>query len=119
MAHFAELDINNQVLRVIVLNNSVIATPTGEESEILGQQFCHQLFGGHKWLQTSYNGKFRKNYAGQNFVYDTERDAFIAPKPYASWILDENTCQWQAPVPYPRDSYQYTWNEENSTWEKL
>jgi hypothetical protein len=70
-----------------------------------------------EWIQTSYTGSIRKNYAGIGFTYDTELDAFIPPQPYASWILNEDTCQWEAPVPYPTDSNQYKWNEETQLWE--
>ena len=119
MAHFAELDNNNQVLRVVVINNKTIIDSTGQESEAMGQQFCHRLFGGYRWLQTSYNGSMRKNYAGRGYKYDAERDAFISPKPYASWILNEETCRWQAPVPMPTDGKFYHWNETIGSWQSL
>lgn len=117
MAHFAELDVNNTVLRVIVVNNNELLD-NGVESEAKGIAFCQSLFGGN-WLQTSYNGNKRKNYAGVGFAYDAVRDAFIPPKPYSSWTLDENTCQWKAPVPYPTDGKQYVWDEEAQTWKQV
>lgn len=103
MAHFAEIDNNNEVLRVIVINNAELLDSFGQEQEQLGRDFCKKLFGG-TWVQTSYNGKFRKNYAAIGYTYDSVRDAFISPKPFASWILNENTCTWEAPIPYPTDS---------------
>ena len=96
MAHFAELDANNIVLRVVVVSNQDTLDATGVESEAVGIAFCEQLFGG-RWAQTSYNGNIRKNYAGIGFTYDATRDAFIAPKPEGDWVLDEDTCQWVKP----------------------
>jgi hypothetical protein len=99
MAHFAELDTNNAVLRVIVVSNHMLLDGQGQESEVMGIAFCHSLFGADtRWVQTSYNGNFRKNYAGIGFTYDQQRDAFIAPKPKGEgWILDEETCKWRNP----------------------
>jgi len=98
MAHFAELDENNIVLRVVVVHNNELLDDMGlGESEQKGIDFCVSLFGG-RWIQTSYNGRIRKNYAGQGFTYDPQRDAFIPPQPGPEWTLDENTCQWIAPV---------------------
>jgi hypothetical protein len=91
-------------------------TPQGEEREEIGVAFCRNLLGG-TWKQTSYNGTFRKNYAGIGFTYDSTRDAFIPPKPYASWTLNEETCHWTAPVAYPDDGQQYTWNEDTQGWD--
>lgn len=124
MAHFAELGMNNVVLRVIVVHNNELLDENGVEQEAKGAAFCRSLFGG-TWVQTSYNANFRKNYAGQGFTYDSTRDAFIPPKPYPSWILDENTCQWQAPVPYPTDvgtpdaPKRYVWNEQTQQWDLM
>ena len=115
MAHFAKLDENNNVLAVHVVNNDVI-TIDGNESEQAGIDFLTSLHGHTMWKQTSYNGNFRKNYAGVSFTYDTERDAFIAPQPYGSWTLNETTCQWESPVPYPTDGKQYGWFEPNQQW---
>lgn len=98
MAHFAELDQNNIVLRVIVVSNEILLED-GQESEIKGIQFCKQLFGEDTvWLQTSYNGNRRKNYAGIGYSYDEQRDAFIPPKPFSDWILNENTLNWETPI---------------------
>lgn len=115
MAHFAEIGLNNTVLRVVVVNNNELKDPAGEESEQLGAAFCRNLFGG-TWLQTSYNGNMRKNFAGAGFTYDSDRDAFIPPKPYPSWVLNEETCRWGAPVAKPDDDNMYYWNEENLNW---
>lgn len=94
MAHFAQLDDNNIVTQVIVVHNNELLDENGQESEAKGIAFCQSLLGGN-WIQTSYNGNFRKNYAGQGFTYDVIRDAFIPPKPEGNWILDETTCQWK------------------------
>ena len=107
MSHFAEIDNNNSVLRVLVGPNY------GDE----GQAFFEAL--GGRWVKTSYNGNIRKNYAGIGYTFDESRDAFIAPKPYNSWLLDEDTCQWQAPVPYPTDDLMYEWDEELTDWKPI
>ena len=114
MAHFAELDEQNNVLRVLVVNNEVI-TKDGEENEQIGIDFLANLCGG-RWKQTSYNNNFRKNYAGKGYTYDQTRDAFIEKQPYPSWLLDEDTCQWEAPVDYPDDGKLYQWNEATTNW---
>ena len=116
MAHFAQLDENNMVLQVIVVHNNELMDENGVEQEQLGIQFCQNLFGGN-WKQTSYNGNFRKNYAGIGYTYDGQRDAFIPQQPYPSWILVEETCQWTAPVAMPTDDQSYLWNEELQSWE--
>ena len=108
MAHFAELDDNNVVLRVIVTANN---DSNGDE----GYQWLVNNLGG-RWVQTSYNANFRKNFAGIGFTYDEELDAFIPPKPYESWVLNEKTCRWESPVPYPEDGKVYYWNEDSLTW---
>jgi hypothetical protein len=115
MAHFAQINESNIVTQVIVVNNNELLDENGVEQESKGQEFCTNLLGGN-WIQTSYNSTFRKNYAGIGFAYDSVRDAFIPPKPYTSWALNENTCQWEAPVVYPPDNKRYTWDEENTTW---
>jgi len=99
MAHFAELDETNIVLRVIVVGNDMLPDEQGQESEAVGIAFCQSLFGADTiWVQTSFNGNIRKNYAGMGFTYDQTRDAFIAPMPEGDgWILDEETCQWRNP----------------------
>lgn len=118
MAHFAEINSNNEVLRVIVINNQELLDSSGQEQEQIGIDFCKTLFGGI-WIQTSYNSKFRKNYAGIGYTYDIQRDAFIPPKPYPSWILNEDTCLWEAPISYPQDGNTYFWDEENFIWQEL
>ena len=115
MAHFAEIGLNNTVLRVIVVNNSELLDSEGAEQESLGTDFCRNLFGG-KWMQTSFNGNIRKNFAAQGFTYDSGRDAFIPPKPFTSWVLDETTCRWKAPTSYPSDGQVYLWDEANGEW---
>jgi len=115
MAHFAEINQNNMVLRVIVVDNKDTSTPDGTEVESIGVALCQRLFGGN-WVKTSYNGNIRKNYAGVGFTYDSSRDAFIPPKPFNSWILNENTCQWNAPTPMPTDGKKYSWNEATTSW---
>jgi len=115
MAHFAQLE-NNIVTKVIVVSNQNIFDENGQESEKKGIDFCSNLLGG-TWIQTSYNGNIRKNYAGVGYTYDEGRDAFIPPQPFASWVLDEDTCQWKAPVDYPTDDKRYTWNEETLAWD--
>ena len=112
MAHFAKLGKGNIVLRVEVVSNDIATT------EQAGVDFLNTLYKTRDvWKQTSYNNNIRKNYAGVGFKYDLSRDAFIPPKPFASWILNETTCQWEAPVAYPDDDNKYTWNEETTTWD--
>ena len=118
MAHFAELNENNEVLRVVVIANPELLDENGDEQESLGVTFCNQLFGG-TWKQTSYNGNIRKNFAGAGFTYDVDRDAFIPPKPYASWVLNETTCIWEAPTAMPNDGNMYEWNEETTSWDQV
>lgn len=115
MAHFAEIGLNNTVLRVIVVHNNECLDENGQESEAKGAEFCRGLFGG-TWVQTSYNGNMRKNFAGQGFTYDSGRDAFIPPKPFASWVLNETTCRWDPPIPYPNDGNRYSWDENTTSW---
>ena len=115
MAHFAELDENNVVTRVIVVGNQDILDSTGKENEEVGIAFCKNLLGGN-WKQTSYNASFRKNYAGIGYTYREDIDAFVPPRPYASWILNESTAQWEAPVPYPTDGKFYYWDEATTSW---
>ena len=130
MAYFAKLNSENIVEIVISINNAVITDANGIEQEQLGIDFINQLYKTNDvWKKTSYNtrgGKyfnsdntlgdqsktFRKNYAGIGYTYDLQRDAFISPKPYNSWILNESTCLWNAPVAKPDDNNKYTWNEE-------
>jgi len=116
MAHFAEIGLNNAVLRVVVVNNAELLDGNGVEQESLGVDFCRDLFGG-TWAQTSYNGNIRKNFAVKGSTYDSTRNAFIPPKPFASWTLNETTCRWQAPASYPDDGQQYFWDEDSTSWE--
>jgi len=113
MAHFAQLE-NNIVQQVIVIDNSDTLNAQGDEDESVGAQFCSELLGG-TWLQTSYNGTTRKNYAGIGDTYDSIRNAFISVKPYPSWVLDEDTCLYEAPIPYPSEEERgivgVLWNE--------
>ena len=118
MAHFAQLNEENIVTQVIVVANQDTADQDGVESEAVGIAFCTNLLGGN-WKQTSYNGNIRKNYAGIGYKYDATLDAFIPPKPFASWTLDETTAQWKAPVDYPTDGGRYTWNEETTSWDAV
>jgi hypothetical protein len=111
MAHFAEIDENGVVLRVLVV-------PDAQENR--GQEFlADDLELGGTWVQTSYNARIRKNYAGIGMVYDNIRDAFIDNQPFASWTLNEETCQWEAPVAYPEDGVMYVWNEELTDWQAI
>jgi hypothetical protein len=106
MSHWAELNKNNVVVRVTVGNND-------EPDE--GYSWLVDNLGG-TWVQTSYNGNFRKNYAGIGFTYDLNRDAFIPPKPYESWLLDEETCVWLPPIEHPNDGGSYVWDESEGDW---
>jgi hypothetical protein len=108
MSHWAEIDENSIVQRVLVGDNN---DPNGDE----GYQWLIDNLGG-TWVKTSYNGNIRKNYAGIGYSYDATRDAFIAPKPFNSWVLNEDTCQWEAPVAYPTDGVMYQWDEETTDW---
>ena len=124
MAHFAQIDTNNVVTQVIVVSNADTSTAQGEEKESIGIAFCERLLGG-TWVKTSYNATIRKNYAGIGYTYDKDRDAFIPPKPYASWVLNETTCLWDSPVAYPTDigtteePKRYSWNEETIGWDLI
>ena len=114
MAHFAQIDENNIVVSVIVIDNKDTADANGVEKEYIGAAFCERLFGG-TWKQTSYNGNLRKNYAGIGYTYQADIDAFVAPQPFPSWILDDN-AQWQAPVAMPTDEKKYSWDEATTSW---
>ena len=118
MAHFAKLDENNVVLAVHVVNNDVIVVD-GIESEQAGIDFLTQIHGHTKWKQTSYNNTFRKNYCGVGFTYDLIRDAFIPPKPFESWVLNEDTCTWYAPVNRVDIEKAQYWDEETLSWKDL
>lgn len=115
MAHFAELDENNTVLQVIVVHNNELLD--GEtESEAKGVGFCSTLFGHTNWVQTSYNSNIRKQFAAAGYTYDSDKDIFVAPQPYPSWSLDDNS-DWQAPTPMPEDDNMYSWNEDTQSWD--
>jgi len=118
MAHFAQLDTNNVVTQVIVVSNEDTSTAQGDEKESIGIAFCERLLGG-TWVKTSYNGNIRKNYAGIGYTYDKDRDAFIPPKPFNSWVLNESTCLWDAPVAMPNDGDMYSWDESTTSWKKM
>ena len=121
MAHFAQLDENNVVTQVIVVGNSDCADANGVEKESIGVAFCEHIIGG-TWKQTSYNGNIRKNYAGIGYTYNADIDAFVPPKPYASWTLNNETAQWEAPVAMPADAgtgeppKMYSWDEATTSW---
>ena len=128
MAYFAKIGENNIVEQVIVINNSVITDNNGIEQEQLGIDFINSLYNTNDvWKKTSFNTEegihklggtpFRKNYAGVGYQYDQTRDAFIPPKLFNSWVLNENKCIWEAPVPIPQDGNQYQWNEETKSWD--
>ena len=124
MAHFAKLGTGNKIIKVAVLHNDVAST------EQAGSDFLNNLYNTRDvWKQTSYNTSggvhqlggtpFRKNYAGVGYSYDQIRDAFISPKPFNSWILNETTCQWEAPTTYPDDGKRYNWNESTKSWDEI
>ena len=129
MASFAKIGLNGKVIEVQSVVNEVLHDADGVEQEINGIDFLTKLTGWSIWKQTSYNTKggvhssggtpFRKNHAGIGYTYDEDRDAFIPPKPFNSWILDEDTCLWQAPVAYPDDGQFYEWNETEQQWKVL
>ena len=110
MAHFAQIE-NNIVTQVLVVPDS---------QEHRGHDYLSSDLGlGGIWIQTSYNNCIRKNYAGIGYTYDPVRDAFIPPKPFESWLLNEETCQWEAPIAYPTDGLIYQWNEEIKDWSAI
>jgi hypothetical protein len=122
MAYFAKLGTGNIIEQVISINNSVITDSNGNEQEQLGVDFINKLYNTRDvWKQTSYNNNFRKNYAGIGYSYDQTRDAFIPPKTFNSWILNEDTCLWEAPVAKPTEKLEenqyYSWNESIINWE--
>ena len=114
MAHFVRIE-NGVVVQGIVVNNKDTADEHGVEKEDIGIAFCSNLLGG-TWKQTSYNARIRKNYAGIGYTYDETLDAFVPPKPFASWVLDTDKAQWKAPVDMPVDDKRYAWNEDTLAW---
>jgi hypothetical protein len=136
MASFAKIGLNSKVIEVLSVNNEVLKDSNGVEQEVNGIDFLTKLTGWAIWKQTSYNTKsgnhylsdnsslsntqekaFRKNFAGIGYTYDEDRNAFIPPKPFNSWILNEDTCLWNAPVAMPINDNRYTWNESTLTWD--
>ena len=114
MAHFAKLGVGNIIIKVAVVSNDIATT------EQAGVDFLNNLYNTRDvWKQTSYNGNIRKNFAGVGYSYDQTRDAFIPPKPFNSWILNEDTCLWEAPVALPDTENRYNWNEETTTWDLI
>lgn len=117
MAHFAQLDSDNKVVNVIVVGDADCLDGYGNESEQVGVSFCQSLFGADtSWVKTSINNRIRKNYASIGYQYDSKRDAFIPPKPYDSWVLNEDTYLWEPPVPHPADDSSYYWDENTTNW---
>ena len=127
MASFAKIGLNNKVIEVQSVANEVLHDSNGVEQEVNGIDFLTKLTGWSIWKQTSYNTfggvhnnggtPLRKNHAGIGFTYDEDKDAFISPKPFASWLLNETTCQWEAPVALPDTENRYNWNEETKQWD--
>ena len=126
MASFAKIGLNNKVIEVLSVNNNELKDSNGIEQEVNGIDFLTKLTGWAVWKQTSYNTHggvhssggtpLRKNFAGIGYIYDEDRDAFIPKKTFNSWVLNEDTCLWEAPIPMPTDEQRYSWNEENLNW---
>jgi hypothetical protein len=129
MASFAKIGLNNKVIEVLSIHNDVLKDSNGIEQESIGVDFLTKLTGWAIWKQTSYNTNggvhssggtpLRKNHAGIGYTYDEDRDAFIPKKPFASWILNETTCQWEAPIVKPDNGQKYIWNETIKNWELI
>ena len=129
MAHFAKIGLNNKVMSVHSVHNNELLDADGVEQENIGIEFLTNLHGWAIWKQTSYNTiggvhklggtPLRKNHAAIGYTYNEDKDAFIAPKPYSSWTLNDTTCLWEAPVAYPDDENIYTWNEDIVNWEQI
>ena len=127
MASFAKIGLNGKVIEVQSVVNEVLHDSNGIEQESIGIDFLTKLTGWAIWKQTSYNTyggihnnngtPLRKNHAGIGMIYDETRDAFIEQKPFNSWVLNETTCLWNAPVAYPNDGNRYVWNEQNLSWD--
>tara|TARA_S200002703_G_scaffold98909_1_gene85538 strand:+ start:155 stop:589 length:435 start_codon:yes stop_codon:yes gene_type:complete len=122
MASFAKIGLNSKVIEVVSVHNNELKDSNGVEQENIGIDYLTKLTGWAIWKQTSYNGNIRKNFAGIGHTYDEDRDAFISPKPtqYPSWVLNETTCQWEAPIAKPDDETEtkrYGWNEETQQWD--
>jgi len=129
MASFAKIGLNNKVIEVLSVVNEVLHDANGVEQEVNGIDFLTKLTGYPVWKQTSYNTHggvhnnggtpLRKNHAGIGYTYDEDRDAFIPKKPFNSWVLNETTCLWESPIPYPQDNNRYNWNEQNQSWDLI
>ena len=129
MASFAKIGLNGKVIEVLSVVNEVLHDANGVEQESIGIDFLTKLTGYPLWIQTSYNTiggvhtnggtPLRKNHAGIGYTYDEDRDAFIPKKPFNSWILNETTCLWESPIPYPQDNNEYKWNEQNQSWDLI
>ena len=131
MAYFAQINSDGVVVSVTAVSNQKLSGEDEVESEANGITYLerHGVEDGFYWKQTSYNTRagqhslggtpLRKNYAGKGYTYDLDRDAFIEPKPYDSWLLDEPTCTWKAPIPYPDDGENYVWNEDTQSWDAV
>ena len=129
MASFAKIGLNGEVIEVLSVNNEVLKDSNGIEQEINGINFLKEITGHSNWKQTSYNTydgihqlggtPFRKNFASIGYTYYEDIDAFIPPKPYDSWTLNKDTCQWHSPIPMPQDNNSYIWNETNKSWDKI
>ena len=120
MAHFAELDANNLVIRVLRVLDDKLIDDDGIEQERLGIAFLHHLFDNNaRWVQTSYTGKFRGCYASTGWLYLPDRDSFIGPAPYPSWVLSNTELKWEAPLPFPTDGNEYDWDETTQQWQLL
>jgi hypothetical protein len=129
MASFAKIGLNNKVIEVLSVHNNVLKDSNGVEQENIGIDFLTKLTGYPVWKQTSYNTHggvhdnngtpLRKNHAGIGYTYDEDRDAFIPPKTFNSWVLNETTCLWESPIPYPQDNNEYKWNEQNQSWDLI
>ena len=127
MASFAKIGLNSKVIEVLSVHNNVLKDSNGVEQEVNGIDFLTKLTGYPVWKQTSYNTHggvhdnggtpLRKNHAGIGYTYDEDRDAFIPKKPFNSWVLNESTCLWESPIPYPQDNNKYSWNEQNQSWD--
>ena len=128
MSSFAKIGLNSKVIEVLSVHNDELKDSNGNEVEQLGIDFLTILTGWSVWKQTSYNTRrgehrlgetpLRKNHAGKGYTYDQTRDAFISPQPYPSWLLDESTCQWNAPTAYPDDDKRYDWDEDTTSWKE-
>ena len=120
MAHFAKLGVGNVIEKIVVLDNSIITDNNGNEVEKLGVDYLNKIYNTRDtWKQYSYNKNFRVNAAVIGGTYDQQRDAFIPPKPYNSWLLNETTLLWDPPIPYPNDGQYYIWNEQTVSWKKI